>query len=473
MAVDYKLLPFRFRRLGNRELLVNDAGDFLVEPAGTVEDIVARRLDVGSELYRDLAANGFIREHLSPMFLDHYARRIGSRKAFLNDSTTLHIFVLTRRCNQNCTYCQASSCAEGESSVFDMKKNELFQAVRLMFQSPASDLTMEFQGGEPSLVPDLLRAAVEYAERLNVELGKRITYVLCSNCIALTDELLEFCREYGILISTSLDGPEFLHNRNRGKVDSYANVVAGIARARAILGNDRVSALMTTSEFSLNYPEAIVDSYLENGFSRIFIRALNPYGLAAEYANREAYYERFLAFYRKMLDYILRLNREGTFFAEEFTALLLRKMLSPFPPAFVDLQSPAGIVNSVIVYNYDGYVYASDESRMLAAVGDDTFRLGHVSEPREKIWAGPQVRRLARLWATEFIAGCADCAYLGYCGADPVRNYSTQGDMYGIRPTSFFCKKHMAIIDHLFSLLIHREPEVMPVFRNWISGVRS
>jgi len=473
MHAGYRLLPFLFRRLGDRELLVNEAGDFLIEPVGTVEQIATHRLEVGSELYKDLAANCFVADNPSLMFLENYACRIGSRKAFLNDSTTLHIFVLTLRCNQNCTYCQASSRDANDSSAFDMKKEELFQAIRLMFQSPALALTMEFQGGEPSLVPELLTAAVEYAELLNAEFEKRITYVLCTNCVALTDELLAFCREYDILISTSLDGPEFLHNSNRGKTDSYANVLEGIRRVRACLGNDRVSALMTTSELSLQYPEEIVDSYLENGFSGIFIRALNPYGLAVEYANRKGYYERYLVFYQRMLDYILRLNSEGTFFVEEFTALLLRKMLSPFPTGFVDLQSPAGIVNSVIVYNYDGYVYASDESRMLGAIGDNTFRLGHVSESRAKIWAGPRVRRMARLWATEFIAGCADCAYQGYCGADPVRNYSTQGDMYGVRPTSFFCKKHKAVIDHLFSLLIHREQEVMPIFRRWLSGRRS
>lgn len=469
--MSYLLLPFQFTRLGDLELLVNEAGEFLTVPAGTVEGIAHRRLKTHSELYKDLVANCFIAESPSAIFLENYALRIGSRKAFLNDSTTLHIFVLTRRCNQNCTYCQASSREEHASSDCDIKQEELFQAIRLMFQSPAPCLTMEFQGGEPSLVPGLLIAAVEYAEVLNTEFEKNITYVLCTNCVALSDELLDFCREHDILISTSLDGPEFLHDHNRGKQGSYRNVVEGIRRARTRLGHDRVSALMTASELSLKHPEEIVDAYIENGFSSIFIRALNPYGLATAYAGRENYYDDFLVFYRKMLDYILRLNLAGVFFVEEFSALLLRKMLTPFPTGFVDLQSPAGLVNSVVVYNCDGYVYASDESRMLAAVGDDTFCLGHVSESREKIWAGPKVRAMARLWATEWIAGCADCAYQGYCGADPVRNYSAQGDMYGIRPTSLFCKKHKTVLNHLFSLLIHRKREVFPVFQNWLSGV--
>ncbi len=51
-------------------------------------------------------------------------------------------------------------------------------------------------------------------------------------------------------------------------------------------------------------------------------------------------------------------------------------MLTNDDPGYVDLTSPAGIGIGAIVYNYDGDVYASDEGRMLAEMGDTTFRLG-------------------------------------------------------------------------------------------------
>src|SRR2546430_16559441 len=40
----------------------------------------------------------------------------------------------------------------------------------------------------------------------------------------------------------------------------------------------------------------------------------------------------------------------------------------------------AGIGLSVLVYNYDGDVYASDEGRMLAEMNDRRFRLGTVRD---------------------------------------------------------------------------------------------
>ena len=39
----------------------------------------------------------------------------------------------------------------------------------------------------------------------------------------------------------------------------------------------------------------------------------------------------------------------------------------------MDLQSPAGMINGVIVFNYNGKVYATDEARMLAEMKDYTF----------------------------------------------------------------------------------------------------
>ena len=462
----YYLLPFRFERLKENEILVNEVGDYLIVPQNTVTRIVNKEVTPTEEIYKELVASFFISETPLPDLIDNYAVRLRTKKAFLDQFTILHIFVLTLRCNQNCIYCQASS-KECDSVIFDMKEEDLLHAIDLMFQTPSPSITMEFQGGEPSLVPRLLKLAIETTEQKNKVFQKEITYVLCSNSIHFSEEILSICSEFKVLISTSLDGPEFLHNKNRGKVNSYSQVIAGINQAREYLGYDRVSALMTTSDYSLQYPHEIIDSYIENGFNSIFLRPLNPYGLATD-NNWDLYYRQFVEFYETALDYIIEINKSGRVFVEEFTAIILRKILTPFCCGFVDLQSPAGIINNVIVYNYDGYVYASDESRMLAEYGDYTFRLGHVTDGYTDIFYGEKAQQLARLWATEIIAGCSDCAFQTYCGADPVRNYSTQGDSYGYRSTSFLCKKHKAIISHIFSLLIEREKEVMPIFKTWI-----
>lgn len=462
----YYLLPFKFTRLGDHEILVNEVGDLLYVPIGTAEQIVNRTLK-DQELYKTLVSNFFISETRLPALLDVYAERLAEKKRFLDDYTALHIFVLTLRCNQLCVYCQASSQDECVSHA-TMSMDSMRLAVQHMFKSRSQYLTMEFQGGEPSLEPALIRFGIELAEQINKTEKRHLTYVLCTNSINLTDEVLGICTQYNVLISTSLDGPSFLHNTNRGKQDSYEKVVKGIAKAREVLGADRVSALMTASELSLNYPTEIVDEYHKLGFTSIFLRALNPYGKATDNADWEAYTDRFIEFYKRAFEHIIELNKQGHVMIEEYAAIILRKLLTPWCTGFVDLQSPAGIVNSVLIYNYDGYMYASDESRMLAEEHDYTFQIGKLSEPYENLVYSHKVKEWAKVWNNETIAGCSDCALQAYCGADPVRNHTTQNDLYGFRPTSLFCKKNKAIIEYIISCVVDRNEELMPIFRNWI-----
>ena len=466
MIKDYKLLPFTFEHIGENDILVNELGDMIIAPAGTVS-LITKHERIEDDLYKCLVSNYFLSENIVPANFDIYASRLAEKKCFLDNFTALHIFVLTLRCNQNCVYCQASSQAEHQQ-MCSMSKKTMENAVVLMFKSPSPVLTMEFQGGEPSLEPEIFRYGIELAEEHNKTEHREMRYVLCTNSIRLTDEVMDICKQYNVLISTSLDGPSYLHNSNRGKIDSYEKVVAGITKAREVLGLDRVSALMTTSEQALDYPIEIVDEYIRLGFNCLFIRALNPYGLAASNPDWKKYTDKFIEFYKKALDHIIEVNKQGTFFVEEYSAIILRKMLTPYNTGFVDLQSPAGIINSVLVYNYDGYVYASDESRMLAEFKDYTFRLGKVSDSYESIMQSKQVRECASVWANEALAGCSDCAWKVYCGADPVRNYSTQGDSYGHRPSSLFCRKNKAIIEHLVKLIIERHDEVMPIFKSWL-----
>lgn len=467
IAMNYKLLPFTFSRISSKEVLVNELGDMMTVQEGTVHAIVTHTLNTKSELYKSLVANFFLTEKTIPALLDIYAERLAEKKRFMDDGTALHIFVLTLRCNQNCVYCQASSQDECYFQK-SMSVETMAHSVDLMFKSRSNWLTMEFQGGEPSLEPKLLRYGIELAEEKNKTEHRNMKYVLCTNSINLTDEVLEICKTYHVLISTSLDGPSWLHNKNRGKTDSYERVVKGIDKARVALGHDQVAALMTTSELALDYPEEIVDEYVNLGFNSIFLRALNPYGLASENASWDRYTARFINFYKKAFEHILSINKRGTLLIEEFAAIILRKILTPWCTGFVDLQSPAGIVNSVLVYNYDGYLYASDESRMLAEQGDFSFRIGSVCESYENLIYSKKVREWSNVWSNELLAGCSDCGVRAYCGADPVRNHTTQGDKYGYRPTSLLCKKNKAIIEYLLSLIIERKDEVMPIFKTWL-----
>jgi His-Xaa-Ser system radical SAM maturase HxsB len=354
-----------------------------------------------------------------------------------------------------------------------MTRSTADKAVDLMFRSPAPSLKVEFQGGEPLLNFELIRYIVDRVERLNRDQGRSVEFVVATNLAPLTDEMLFFLAEHAILVSTSLDGPSFIHdtNRPRREANSHQLLRSNLARARTVLGHDRVSALMTATPLSLQHPREIIEEYVSLGFDSIFLRWISPYGFALRtgIASRYSVGE-FLRFYRAGLDYIVGLNRDGVNLTEVYTQILLRRLLTPFSTGFVDLQSPAGAVLNAVAYNYDGLVYASDEARMLAEMGDQTFALGNVhSTSYEDLFSGPVARLLASSSVVETLPGCSWCAFAPYCGGDPIFHWATQGDVIGHRPSSAFCGRNMGVFRHLFERLGRADPFEVALFDRWAS----
>jgi len=167
---------------------------------------------------------------------------------------------------------------------------------------------------------------------------------------------------------------------------------------------------------------------------------------------------------------IIRVNLAGKFLREGFAAILLSRILTPFATGFVDLQSPTGAGINGVVYDYNGDVYPSDESRMLAKMGDGRFLMGNVKRDTYlSIFRSAVLEELVDSSCVETLPGCHACALQTYCGADPVRNYTLQGDIVGYRPTSEFCHKHKAIISFLLELLDQGDQDLMDVFWSWIT----
>lgn len=191
--------------------------------------------------------------------------------AFLREPTPLHIFVVTLRCEHSCPYCQVSR-RSADKALYDMSEDTARRALDVAMSSPPPAIKIEFQGGEPLLNFGLIKSIV--AATLAQDSGKRVEFVITSNLALLDDEVLTFCREHSILLSTSLNGPADLHNRNRPRPGSNSHQLAvdGIRRAQSALGKDRIGALMTTTEASLDRVEDIVDEYVALGLDGIFLR---------------------------------------------------------------------------------------------------------------------------------------------------------------------------------------------------------
>ena len=464
------LLPFNFERTGTSQYLVsNIVGDFVRLTQDEINKLVDLQLRPGDGLYERAYAAHLITRFDQKSQRQLLALRLRSRMSFLRQVTPLHIFVVTLRCEHSCPYCQVSRQST-DRSRFDMSDEVARRAVDIAFESHSARIKIEFQGGEPLLNFPLIEKIVTAAKERSITAKKPVDFVIASNRALLTDEVLAFCKSNEILLSTSLDGPADLHNKNRPRPgsNSYELAVAGIRRAKEVLGADRVGALMTTTQASLERVDDIIDEYLRQGLDGIFLRPLSPFGFAIKTKQYHRYdVEEWLRFYERGLRRILEINRASTRFREFYAALLLTRMLSDQPIGYVDLRSPAGVGIGALVYNYDGSVFASDEGRMLAETGDNTFRLGHVNEDNYKsLILSDRLIEAISSSLTQCAPECSTCVFESHCGADPVYHHATQGDAVGIKSLSAFCARQKGVMTLLLDIL-ENSPADAAILRRW------
>lgn len=469
----YRILPFQFGRLPQGDvLLVNECGDFQFLSNEVFDSFVRHRLTPADSAFFTLKSHLFLAQDDLEISLQKMAARYRTRKSFLRDFTSLHMMVITLRCNQRCQYCQVS-CAEENANSYDMDINTAQRVIDMIFHAPTHHPKIEFQGGEPLLNWPVVEASVIYAEQCAAATGKNVDFVICTNLTAITEAQLLFCRDHRIALSTSLDGPEDIHDacrKTRRGGGTHALFLEKLALARCILGHDAVDALMTTSALSLDHLERVIEEYERRGMTGIFIRSLNPYGFAAEQAATLGYdADIFARRYLEALDVIIALNRR-IFFPEHFATLLFSRILTPFATGFVDLQSPAGAGISGAIYDYDGSVFPTDEARMLARMGDRHFCMGNVlNDSYVSIFSGPKLKALTAKACVETTPSCAWCVYQSYCGTDPVRNYLETGDELRNMTEAPFCIKHKLIFDGLFERLRYADKNTQDIIWSWVA----
>lgn len=472
---EYALLPFNFTKFMEDEyLLVNETGEFIWLNKNDLKNLCEGLLtfEMSQALFLELLNKQFIYLKKDKEALSRKAIKYRTKKQFLYSGPVLHVFVVTTRCQHKCHYCQITPQSE-KAIEYDMTLEIARKSVEMMMKAPSETITVEFQGGETLLAFDIVKEIVLYTKELNKSIDKTVEFVLATSLVDITLDQLMFVKEHNINLSTSLDGPEELHNKNRPihSQNTYKKFIEGYELSTSIVGADRVSPLLTLSRDSLENIDAIIDEYKKIGQNSISLRALSPYGFAVKTQSKIGYSaDKYIDFYLNALDKIIDMNLNGTYFREEYATLLLRRIFTPYSTGYVDLQSPSGAGINAMVYYYNGEVYPADEARMLSEMGDKNFCLGHVLEDTySDIFNSKPLEILVQDSCAESLAGCSDCAYLPYCGCDPLFNYVTQGDHYGHRPTSNFCQKQTAIFEYLFKFIKNKDEKVLDVFWSWMN----
>ncbi len=465
---------FRFKKLGPKYLLTNELGDFIFLKEREFKSFQEGKIKPESPVYEELDKKHFTSqswqcENCQQRFIQRYSQR----REYLSQGPGLHIIIVTLRCDHACIYCHASSKSMKRFDL-DMKRNTAQKVVDMIFETTSPDINVEFQGGEPLANFGIVKFIINQVLEKNKKAKKRLRFSLVSTMTLLSDEKLNWLNQKKISLCSSLDGPEKLHNKNRpmlsGK-NGYLGTVRGIKKAKKKYKDLRyqINALLTTTRDSLDFPKEIVDEYVRLGLRDIHLRWLNPFGMAKQPQKKIGYRaEEFVKFYKKALDYIIKLNHKGINIRERMAMMITQKAFTDNDPNFLDLRSPCGAGIGQLAYHYNGDVYTCDEGRMLGQMGDETFKLGNVHKNSyQEIISSPVTRSLCVASTLDGLAGCSDCVYLPYCGVCPVFNYSEEGDIFAQAPNNFRCQVNKSILDYLFQKF--EEPKTLKVFKKWLN----
>jgi len=445
----YVLNHLRYRKIRDGFLVTTDYGSWAYLTKEEYKKLEKEQLD--EPLFSLLKEKGII---LNESNVDNMVENQRRKCNYLFNGASLHIVVPTKRCNIKCVYCHAAA-ENMDKCMFDMDDETAKKTVDFIFQSPAKAIIIEFQGGEPLLRFDLVKYMVKYAKELNKKHKKKLNFSIVTNLILMTDDKLEFLINNSIGICTSLDGHKIVHNKNRQGYDKTAPWI------KKILSQYTLNAMLLVTKNSLPYPKEIVDEYVKFELPAIWIKPFNNLGFAQD--NLDKIYitvDEYLDFYKKALAHIVKTNREY-YLRENYTRVILKKILSKYCYNFADLESPCGAAIAQLVYNYNGSIHTCDEGRLY-----DIFKIGTINDKYEEVLGSKETQAIIKASLNDNNPVCETCAYKPYCGLCPVCSYAETKNIIPKMPDRR-CEILKGMFDHIFEKLLFDE-EYKKVFFEWL-----
>ncbi|MEX0709359.1 MAG: His-Xaa-Ser system radical SAM maturase HxsB [Woeseia sp.] len=448
--------PLRFRDIGDELLITNEVGDFGLFPLDTVERFFAGTLPEKS--VDELKTLGVLIDNADSWQLMSLARRLKKQNAVAKKVHYL-ILIPTLRCNLTCSYCQVSR-APLAASGFDWNDKRLDEFSAYLDTIEPDHLKVEFQGGEPTLRPDLISKIMEIC----LTKAKSADFVICTNILDLSPEVLKLFDREDTVISTSLDGPLQAMSSNRTKDDNLSiRTQKNLEYLLKSYGPGKVSALPTITEDNFSNFRELIDTYIELGFQSIFLRPVNYQGFARKkHAKMHEEVARWNNYYTSAIEYIKERNRSG-YFEEFYLASLARKIFGHEESGFVDLRSPVSFLSDYAVIDFNGKIYPSDEARMLSRIKHVDLAVGDLTDGVDSA----KILSLNSAGVNQVHEDCLHCVYMPFCGIDIVDDISRYGRIDLPKADTWFCNRHMFMFDFLFQKVQSKQRDWLDLFLRW------
>jgi len=335
-------------------------------------------------------------------------------------------------CNMKCRYCFASQGDFGmEAGLMPLETGKRALDYLMAQSGPIRNLEVDFFGGEPLLVADMLRQLVAYGRELERQWNKRIHFTLTTNALLLTDDVIEFVLAEDISVILSLDGRPETNDRHRILNNGAGTYELILPNIKKMVNANPISYYIrgTFTKKNLDFSEDL-RHMAELGFDAI---SLEPaVGEDNGFSIQEEDLEQVLAEYGRLTDLLNEYRLAGRKLDFFHYNLNLQR-----GPCLAKRLSGCGAGNEYLVVIPNGDIYPCHQF-----VGEKEFIMGnifdgHLDEGLKKRFSQNHLQNKSE---------CKSCWARYYCGGGCHANaYHANGDFS--KPSQVSCRMHRKRIE--------------------------
>lgn len=357
----------------------------------------------------------------------------------------LLILQSTSFCNIDCSYCYLPD----RGLVHRMSLSVFEKVLRnvagsgLLSRQPV----LQWHAGEPLTVPvSWYREASALLRSIDLK-GSRFVQSFQTNGMLIDDRWCAFFKEEEARIGISLDGPRFLHDRNR-RTRRGLGTFDAVLRGVEVLARHQIdfSVISVLTGESLDFPDEIYAFFCEIGARTAGFNIEESSGINTSKTLEESgIRDRLTAFMRR----IHELQKDGRLAVREITNV--REVMAGFssPHHTGVLKNPNVRPLSILTVGYDGSSATfSPELLGSRSVRYGDFDLGNLAEePVRDLLASRLFLR-----AEEDIRAGVDlcrrtCRYFPYCGGGSPSNKLTETGTFTSAETKYCTTQIQPVID--------------------------
>lgn len=347
-------------------------------------------------------------------------------------------------CNLDCAYCfylSKESLYPGDR--FRMSRELMETYVRQLMESQATpEVTVAWQGGEPTLMGLSFFKEVVQATKTHSQPGQRVTHTIQTNATLLNEDWASFLAEEGFLVGVSIDGPPELHNAyrldKRGR-ETSTRVITGLDLLRK--HNVEFNVLCSVHAANVDHPIDVY-RYLRDVCGANFIQLIPIVERSSGNPASEAVSERSVTsdgwgrFLSAILDEWV-LHDVGSVFVQTFDASLAAWL--GVPPGLCVFSETCG---DAVALEHNGDVYSCDhfvETEHLLGNIMDTHLVELIASEQQRAFGAAKRDRLPKY--------CRDCDVRFVCqGECPKNRFIVSPD--GEPGLNYLCEGYKRFFHH-------------------------